>query len=72
MKEIKDNVHIFSEFIFHNSNNSTFDANFPSELKNADMIPKKKERLEQSNFLIAKIATHSFDYQPFRIIYHES
>ena len=46
MKIIKDNIDIFSEFIFHNFNNSTFDATFPSELKNGDVIPvfKKKDR----------------------------
>ena len=35
----------FSEFIFHNFKNSILDATFPSELKNADMIPvfKKKD-----------------------------
>ena len=46
MKIIKDNIDIFSEFIFHNFNNSIFDAIFPSELKNADVIPvfKKKDR----------------------------
>ena len=46
VKIIKDNIDIFSEFIFHNFNNSIFDATFPSELKNADVIPvfKKKDR----------------------------
>ena len=39
VKIIKDNIDIFSEFIFHNFNNSIFDASFPSELKNADVIP---------------------------------
>ena len=29
---------IFSEFIFDNFNNSMFDATFPLELKNADVI----------------------------------
>ena len=33
VKIIKDNIDIFSEFIFHNFNNSIFDATFPSELK---------------------------------------
>ena len=45
MKIIKDNIDIFSKFIFHNFNNLIFDATFPSELKNADKIPvfKKKD-----------------------------
>ena len=48
MKTIKDNIETFSEFIFHNFNNSVFDATFPSELKNADLIPVfKKERPEK-------------------------
>ena len=38
VKIIKDNIDNFSEFIFHNINNSIFDATFPSELKNADVI----------------------------------
>ena len=33
---IKDNTDIFSEFVFHNFNNSIFDAAFPSELKNVN------------------------------------
>ena len=33
VKIIKDNIDIFSEFIFHNFNNSIFDATFLSELK---------------------------------------
>ena len=46
MEIIEDNIEIFSEFIFHNFSNSVFDATFPSELKNADVIPvfKKKDR----------------------------
>ena len=40
---IKDNIDIFSEFIFHSFNNSVFDANFPSELKNAEVIPVFKK-----------------------------
>ena len=45
MKIIKDNIDIFSKFIFHNFNNLIFDATFPSELKNAGKIPvfKKKD-----------------------------
>ena len=50
---IQDNIDIFSEFIFHNFNNSIFDATFPSELKNADVIPvfKKKDRSNIENYL---------------------
>ena len=33
---IKDNIDIFSEFVFHNFNNSIFDATFPSELKKCE------------------------------------
>ena len=48
VKIIKDNIDIFSDFIFHNFNNLIFDATFPSELKNVDVIPTfKKERPEQ-------------------------
>ena len=52
VKIIKDNIDIFSEFIFHNFNNSIFDATFPSELKNADVIPvfKKKDRNNIENY----------------------
>ena len=39
VKEIKDNIDIFSEFIFHNFNNSVFAATFSSELKNPEVIP---------------------------------
>ena len=44
VKIIKDNVDIFSKFIFHNFNNLIFDAIFPSELKNADVIPVFKRK----------------------------
>ena len=52
VKIIKDNIDIFSEFIFHNFNNSIFDATFPSELKNVDVIPvfKKKNRNNVENY----------------------
>ena len=42
----------FSEFIFHNFSNSIFDATFPSELKNADVIPvfKKKDHNNVQNY----------------------
>ena len=38
VKIIKDNIDIFSEIIFHNFSNSIFDATFPSEFKNADVM----------------------------------
>ena len=52
VKVIKDTIDIFSEFIFHNFNKSIFDATFPSELKNADVIPvfKKKDRNNIENY----------------------
>ena len=52
VKIIKDNIDIFSKFIFHNFNNSIFDATFPSEFKNADLIPvfKKKDRNNFENY----------------------
>ena len=52
MKIMKDNIDIFSEFAFHNLNNSIFDATFPSELKNADVILvfKKKDRNNVENY----------------------
>ena len=57
MKIIKDNVDIFSKFIFHNFNNSIFDAIFPSELKNADVIPvfKRKDWNSVENFRPVRI-----------------
>ena len=53
----KDNIDIFSEFIFHNFNNSIFDATFPTELKNADGIPvfKKKNRNNVENYRLVSI-----------------
>ena len=52
VKIIKDNIDTFSEFIFHNFNNSIFDATFPLELKNADVIPafKTKGRSNVENY----------------------
>ena len=52
MKIIKDNIDIFAEFIFHNFINSIFDATFPSELKNTDVISvfKKKDRNNVENY----------------------
>ena len=45
---MKNYIDSFSEFIFHNFNNATF----PSELKNADVIPvfKKKDRNNVENY----------------------
>ena len=45
VKIIEDNKVNFSDLVFHNFNNSIFDATFPSELKNADVNPvfKKKD-----------------------------
>ena len=50
----------FSEFIFHNLNNSIFDAAFPSELKNTDVIPvfKKKDRNNVENSRQVSILTN--------------
>ena len=52
VKIIKDNINIFSQFILHNFNNSLFDADFPSELKKADMIPVffKKDQKNVENY----------------------
>ena len=52
VKIIKDNIDTFSEFIFHNFNNSIFDATFPLGLKNADVIPvfKTKDRSNVENY----------------------
>ena len=52
VKIIKDDIDIFSKFIFYNFSNSIFDATFPSELKNADVIPvfKKKDRNNVENY----------------------
>ena len=57
MKIIKDNIDIFSEFIFHNFNNSIFDVTFPLELKNADVIPvfKKIDRNNVENYRTVSI-----------------
>ena len=49
VKITKDSIDIFSEFIFHNFNNSIFDATFLSELIYSDVIPvfKKKDRVNR-------------------------
>ena len=58
MKIIKENIDIFSEIIFHNFNNSLFDATFPSELKNTNVIPvfKKKDQNNVENYRSRKVA----------------
>ena len=52
VKITKDNIDIFSEFIFHNFSNLMFDATFPPESENADVIPvfKKKDRNNVENY----------------------
>ena len=53
MKIIKDNIfYILSEFIFHNFNNSVFNATFPLWLKKADVIPvfTKKDQNNVENY----------------------
>ena len=52
VKIINDNINIFSEFIFHNFNNSVFDATLPLELNNADVILvfEKKDRNNVENY----------------------
>ena len=52
MKIIKDNIDTFSEIVFHNFSNSIFDATFPSEMKNTDVIPvfKKKDQNNVANY----------------------
>ena len=58
MKIIKENIDIFSEIIFHNFNNSLFDATFPSELKYTNVIPvfKKKDQNNVENYRSRKVA----------------
>ena len=48
MQTIKVHKYIFSEFAFHNFNNSIFDATYPSKLKNADVIPVFKNKYQNS------------------------
>ena len=43
-KLIKDNLDVISPFIFNNFNNSIFSSCFPSELKNANVIPVFKKK----------------------------
>ena len=52
VKIIKDDIDIFSEFVFHNFGNLIFDVTFHSEFKNADVIPvfKKKHRNNIENY----------------------
>ena len=60
VKIIKNNIDIFSEFIFLNFNNSIFDGTFPSESKNADVIPvfKKKNPSNVENYRPVRILTN--------------
>ena len=44
VKLIKSNKHLFSDFIYHNFNNSFFSSNFPSNLKAADILSTHKKR----------------------------
>ena len=50
MKIIQDNIDTFSEFVFHNFNNSIHDVTFPSELKNAGVILVFKNRSNVENY----------------------
>ena len=47
VKIIKYNIDTFPGFVFHDFNNSIFDATFPSELKKADMILVVKKKDQQ-------------------------
>ena len=52
VKWIKSNKDLFSNFIYHNFNNSLFSSNFPSNLKAADILPthKKKGKSDIENY----------------------
>ena len=56
VKIIKDNRY-FSEYVFHNFNNSILDATFSSELRNVDVIPvfKKKDQNNVENYCSVRI-----------------
>ena len=41
---IKSNKYLFSQFIYHNFNNSLFSSNFPSNLKAADILPTHRKK----------------------------
>ena len=49
---LQGNNDLFSSLILHNFNNSLFHSNFPSALKNADVIPihKKHDRTDIENY----------------------
>ena len=59
-RKIKDNIDIFSEFIFRNFNNSIFDATFLSVIKNADVIPvfKNKDQNNAENYCPVSILSN--------------
>ena len=50
MKVIQDNIDTFSEFVFHNFNNSIHDVTLPSELKNAGVILVFKNKSNVENY----------------------
>ena len=52
VKIIKENLDIFSNFVYNDLNNSLFSSNFPSHLKNATITPifKKKDRDNVENY----------------------
>ena len=50
MKAIQDNIDTFSEFVFHNFNNSIHDVTFPSELTNAGVILVFKNKSNVENY----------------------
>ena len=52
VKIIKENLDIFSNFVYNKFNNSLFSPNFPSNLKNANLTPifKKKDRANVENY----------------------
>ena len=58
---------IFSEFIFDNFNNSMFDATFPLELKNADVILFFFLKKGQNNFPGFYLSTFAYSRFPPKI-----
>ena len=52
VKIIKDNIDVFSNFLYNHFNNSLFNSEFPSEFKKADVIPifKKKDQSNKENY----------------------
>ena len=45
VKLIKNNLDVISPFIYNNFNNSLFSSCFPSELKNANVTPVFKKKI---------------------------